>query len=353
MTTYRKAYADHRRTIGEARSVRVPDQVTKDIAFLYDRDQLLGTAFLVAVSPSRHRKTGFLYLVTARHVVEGVPSVTLRINNRLGEISKIPIDEEAWRLHHDRTADVAIAHIILDYDEIYPSVVHVEAFASNDYLIEMDVGVGDDVMFAGLFHASPGTERNLPIVHFGHIARMADELIPVEVTPGHSEDREAFLVEAVSWGGFSGSPVLVTFPPTRYLDRLTVPKASITQEPQMYWALLGLVSGHWNLPTKVLHANAPRGEDLERKALVNAGLALVQPAQQILDLLYREDTVAERKKWIDSNKKQTGGVVLDSALKEPDADGPNEFTRDDFEKSLRRVSRRASPSPPDEASRRT
>jgi hypothetical protein len=41
------------------------------------------------------------------------------------------------------------------------------------FLDDRRVGPGDEIVFVGLFQGAPGTDRNLPIARFGHIARMA------------------------------------------------------------------------------------------------------------------------------------------------------------------------------------
>jgi hypothetical protein len=68
------------------------------------------------------------------------------------------------------------------------------------------IGIGNEVAFAGLFVNHHGKKRNEPIVRFGNICGIPSE--PVSTKAG---DIEAYLVESRSVGGLSGSPVLWTW----------------------------------------------------------------------------------------------------------------------------------------------
>lgn len=64
-------------------------------------------------------------------------------------------------------------------------------------------GPGTEVFFVGRFLHHQGRERNHPTVRFGNIAQMPWE----PVRTGRGIRQEAFLVEARSESGYSGSPV--------------------------------------------------------------------------------------------------------------------------------------------------
>jgi hypothetical protein len=68
----------------------------------------------------------------------------------------------------------------------------------------MHIGIGDAVFITGLFSHHPGKARNLRVIRVGNIAAMPDE--PVKTQRG---EMEAYLIEARSLGGLSGSPVFV------------------------------------------------------------------------------------------------------------------------------------------------
>jgi len=82
--------------------------------------------------------------------------------------------------------------------------------ADDEYVNRNTIGAGDDVFFAGLFSEYPGRERIEPIVKFGNISLMPHEKIAVQMDPHRTTAQiDAYLVEARSWGGQSGSPVFI------------------------------------------------------------------------------------------------------------------------------------------------
>ena len=77
-------------------------------------------------------------------------------------------------------------------------------FADDKFILENEVGVGDEVFITGLFSHHHGNHKNIPIVRTGNIASMPEEKIQTQ-----NYLREAFLIEARSIGGLSGSPVFL------------------------------------------------------------------------------------------------------------------------------------------------
>ncbi len=298
--------------------MRVPQAVRDCVVYLYDGDELLGTGFCVGI-PETDEPTSAVwnYIVTARHVVQGIPSPIIRTNSVSGEAIHIQTSPDNWWHSHDPTADVASAFLPAEPD-FKPTVVRPNQIADDEFLVVREVGPGDEVVFTGLFQGAAGESRNLPIVRWGHIARMNEELVQTESPSGDIEEIDAIMVEAHSWGGHSGSPAIVLFPFDRWMDgvtRIQVP----TDDPRTSWALLGLVSSHWDLPSPVKMKNAPRGRDPEREALVNAGIALVVPGQHILDLLFRDDIATDRKR----RQAQGKGPRPTAAQASEQPEGPN------------------------------
>jgi len=187
------------------------------------------------------------------------------------------------------------------------------------------IGVGDDVFFAGLFSQFYGRRRSQPIVRFGQIALMPDEQISVCMDPGDSTNRtliDAYLVEARSWGGQSGSPAFqfATFGKNNpnYLNQ----KAPWQRSHDV--RVLGLVHGHYDIPQAI--------ESYDEKVDINAGIAIVVPAQAIIDLLDLEELVDEReqiRKAAESGKPSST----------PDAAGPDESEFERFEDLTARLIR--------------
>jgi hypothetical protein len=142
--------------------------------------------------------------------------------------------------------------------------------------------------------------RAEPVVRFGTISMMPNELVPIQNADNSISHVQALLVEARSWGGQSGSPAFVFFPATRHPGYLTL-GGGVSDDPdsdglliadEAMPQLLGLVSGHFNLMADVAFS-----QDIGAKANVplNTGIAIVIPAQKIIDALMNDELVAERR----------------------------------------------------------
>lgn len=123
---------------------------------------------------------------------------------------------------------------------------------------------------------------------------MPDEKVPIRFDPS-SDARtpvEAYLVEARSWGGHSGSPAFVYYPS----DRIHGIVDTSTWEP----ALLGLVQGHY----EILQDAALPGDILEKVSVpINSGIAVIIPAQKIMDTLMQEELVDKRNEVLQASRR--------------------------------------------------
>ncbi|MFC2023021.1 hypothetical protein ACFLTL_02570, partial [Chloroflexota bacterium] len=193
----------------------VPDEVRKCVVFIcYKGDtgvKLGGTAFFVGV-PGENPDIIYPYLVTARHVIEGVKkksidgTVGIRINRKNQSVQVVNTNLNDWRFHPtDDTVDVAAIQIAPStevYDFLYiPSSMA----ATEEVIVKEKIGCGDEVFLTGLFISHYGAEKNVPIIRIGNIACMPEELVQSKELGA----TEAYLVEARSIGGLSGSPVFV------------------------------------------------------------------------------------------------------------------------------------------------
>ena len=86
--------------------------------------------------------------------------------------------------------------------------------ATDKVINDNAIGVGDEVFLTGLFANHIGQQRNLPIIRVGNIALMPEE--PVQHPSLGPID--AYLIEARSIGGLSGSPVFVHLAPTSFKE---------------------------------------------------------------------------------------------------------------------------------------
>lgn len=248
------------------------------------------------------------YVVTARHVAAAAKAERLTLNVRVnrpdGKFKDVPIPAEAWVEHP--TSDVAAAILAAPGDWlVFP--IPVEMMITPAFAARSGLGIGDEIFFVGLYSERPGREAVQPVVRFGHIARMPTEKLTVSVGPEtKSQPLDAYLVEARSWGGQSGSPAFVYFSPNR------VPGAIVfTQATTMQFALLGLVHGHDDINRAVVVEKA------KTKATVpiNSGMAIVIPAADIIDVINSEEFKLDReeqRKRLESDEKMPTADMLDA-----------------------------------------
>lgn len=327
-----------RRALGERWTVRIPPAFAQCTAFLTEerKGRPSGTAFFAELEQSDRVWT---YLVTARHCLEESASRELyvRVNTQTG-FDDLPTSKDDWFMHD--SADVAvlpspvdrkrypIMEIPLDLaiDKQYRFDVAALDGRGNPILEPMlrqnfpegiTVEVGDELFSPGLFVQSAGRSRNLPVCRFGNVARMPGEETVIISTRARGDiPIRAYLVETHSWGGFSGAPMF-----WYYQYNMTVPIIAPRWRPapesklilpqhvpkperiDVMWgrgwaiALLGLVSGHYDVPTKA------KNEDIE--TALNAGIAIVTPAENIRELVMREDLVEDRKRRAAQDKEPT------------------------------------------------
>jgi hypothetical protein len=244
-----------------------------------------GTAFLAGIPapgppPVGNEGLYIRYLVTARHVValsRKYGSLFARIHHADGTAPFMEFPHDSWHQHGSTEVAVALLRTFAQIDHV---LIAVDQFELDAMAVAHKVAVGDEVFFVGLFSEHPGIERNQPIVRFGNISLMPDEKILVNLGDSTARIR-AYLVEARSWGGHSGSPAFVYFLPDRFGN-------SISMRADVPTFLLGLVQGHYDIKSDVKFIGDTGTVSM------NAGIAAVVPAQDIYDLLMSGSVVAQR-----------------------------------------------------------
>ena len=279
--------------------MNVPDEVRKCVAFLVYKDsngmKLAGTAFLVGISSSDpdFPQLVFSYAVTAKHVIDAIREnsadgkVYFRMNHKGVGAKLVESRLEDWRFHpSDRSVDVAVipGSVGQEFDHLlYP----VAAFATPEVIARNGVGIGDEVFLVGLFVHHFGQARNIPIVRIGNIAAMPEE--KVQTATG---DIDAYLIEARSIGGLSGSPVFVNLSGVRNVGgSLRVGGAG--------FYLLGLMHGHWYVKPEADTVVIDSYDEA-----VNMGIGIVIPSQKILEVLDQPEFQESRRRQIDELRKQ-------------------------------------------------
>jgi len=320
-------------------NMRIPNWVRKCVVFLAYRDDtgkvyLAGTGFLV-FRPVSDIVGGFVYLVTAAHVIQGIKDkgcdkVFIRIDFKDGTGKWAETDVGQWIFHPtDPLVDVAVLQISGQFAglvAVEPFTLHV--MISSSELAEKGVGVGTEVFLSGLFTEHPGVERNIPIVRVGNIAATPEE----KVKSGRGFI-DAYLVETRSIGGLSGSPVFVHLG-LWHKDK-GVLKMATSDEGIIYF--LGLMQGHWDSPG-LSQADVASDESQKTEERVNMGIGIVVPAEKIVEVIrhpkIEERNAAELEKHANRNLP-----VQDTASYEEHV-----FTKEDFDAALKKVSKRLPPS---------
>ena len=273
--------------------MRVPEKMTKCVAFIASKApseasyHYRGTAFFIGVDSPRFPETrGYVFTVTAKHVVRGAQArgeeLFLRLNLTAGGSHLLKVSSDHWYFPEDEAADVAVTPVRFEPPEAFDLVIFPSGgFATEQKITEHEIGIGDELFISGLFARHFGTERNLPIVRSGIIASMPHERLSDPIS-GLSYD--AYLVEVRSIGGLSGSPVFVVLPPGRVVGE------SVQGGPR-YFFLLGLIRGHWNRSMEEPDSWEPSELDT-----VNMGIAVVTPVQEMIKVIESEEVQAEMKK---------------------------------------------------------
>lgn len=242
----------------------------------------VGTGFLVA-TPAAVPGQGYQYLVTAKHVIVQIDAhskdkkALLRINHtdRTAHVYETNVSD--WTFHPQTpSVDVAVAPIALG------ELIELRAFPLaliREQQAPLWVSVGTDVCAPGLFYNHAGAQRNLPVLRIGSISALPEEPIFLN-SLGAAVD--AYLIEARSIGGLSGSPVFA------YRETGT---GRFRSDWEVY--LIGLIHGHFDV--SVL---PPDSNELSRRAeRVNMGLAIVIPTRKILEVVdqpkFRDHRLAE------------------------------------------------------------
>jgi hypothetical protein len=285
--------------------MRVPDQIKKCVMFVLYRNEegetiLAGTAFLVGM-PDKEAPKDFVYCVTARHVIANIHKhsrdlkIILRINKHDGSFENIETDFYRWQYHpDDNTVDVAVLPYFPSPRIFDVVTIHFESAVTQPAIKQANIGIGDEVFITGLFTQHSGIKRNLPIIRVGNIAMMSEEGVSTEIFG----KIEAYLIEARSIGGLSGSPVFVQ------KSGVQLPEGGgvIFDNERFHW--LGLIHGHWDIKSTAQDEAIVDGT-LASEGKVNMGIAIVVPATKILEVLNQpiltEQREEERKRFRGAN----------------------------------------------------
>jgi len=269
----------------------IPSQVKDIVTFIFIKapnGQLVpnGTGFFVGVKSEQDTAKSFVYLVTAKHVLQDsskqyYDSVYIRLNKKDSgsEFIQIPVKENTTVfLHQDPTVDIAVIPALPDQKIFDFKMLPEEMLTTKELFEKNHIKEGDEVFFTGLFTGHVGAKKNYPIVRFGRVAMLTDEKIEWE-----GELVDLYLVETQSFGGNSGAPVFF------YLGAIRDPGVIRVGTPKLF--LAGVMKGSFNKgnPISVVQTNTIP------IAYENLGIAAVVPAYNLHEILFSDKLRAIRK----------------------------------------------------------
>lgn len=270
--------------------MKISSKIRKAVGFVGYIDQTkdnfvpVGSFFYVGHDPSPGATfASRVYAVTARHVIDGlrklgVTDVQLRVNKKddTDPLQTLSTEISKWVVHpSDDTIDAAVLELGIPGDLDHLAIPY-SMFVTPQVLSNNEVDLGDEVFISGLFKHHYGGSRNIPIVRVGNLAALNEE----KVSTKEYGLIDAYLVEARSIGGLSGSPAFLNLGHSRMIDgRL---KAVNGAEAMVY--LLGLVHGHFD--TKVGELDiSPEGGASSEEEKINSGIAIVVPISHVRSII--------------------------------------------------------------------
>jgi hypothetical protein len=261
--------------------MQVPNEIRKCVAFVAmamanGEMRLVGTVFFLG-REIQGTDRFVHYFVTAKHVIEGIrdkglTKAFIRLNWKDGQPQWAETDISSWYFHPTNPrVDVAVLRATLPEESdhlVYP----LSSIVTPLIMATAQIGPGSEVFLVGLFAPHSGQQRNIPIIRVGNIAALPEEQVETRIGL-----IDAYLIEARSIGGLSGSPVFVHLG-TVWVDKGRIKAAKFGR---VYY-LLGLMHGHWDIGLSDLD-DAQGG--IRGKQTVNMGIGIVVPVEQILEVI--------------------------------------------------------------------
>lgn len=264
-------------------------------------DVPLGTAFFVVYPDVRGGPDfGFMYLVTAKHVLRDsdttfLHTLKVRLNLKDGSGSDfvdVPVTDEQGHLvwftdEQDPTNEAAIFPLLPNQEKVDFKAIPTSMFVTSDTFAKANVSEGDRVFFIGLLPQFYGVSRNYPVVRTGTLALITDEKIPLGAIGSH----HVYVAEISGWPGNSGSPV--------FLDLAGVRGGSLRLGEDL--RMLGILLAESNniISAKInqtLQYNWGNGE--------NTGISYVLPAADLTTVLDGPAAQAARDREIAAKAKK-------------------------------------------------
>jgi hypothetical protein len=261
----------------------IPNEVRKCVVFLGYKMadgsmRMAGSAFFLGMEAEAGQAKQ-VFLVTAKHVVDGVrrlgiEDIYVRANLKDGNATWVRCNGQ-WLFHPEsHSVDVALLKTDIPAELDHLAIPH-SLCATDEIFAAHEVGLGDEVFVVGLFRHHSGDRRNVPIVRVGNLAAMSEE----KVVTQHFGPMDAYLIEARSIGGLSGSAVFLNFGVIRFVNG----QVKHAQSGPIFF-LLGLIHGHYDVPSSSIDSVEIDGTGLTTER-INTGMAIVVPMHKIFQAI--------------------------------------------------------------------
>jgi hypothetical protein len=252
--------------------------------FLYQerngRFEPIGTGFNLLVIQS---EMTFWYMVTCRHVVKPLLDTNELVYTRLNRSDRRAVAFEPlrgdWHFHPDPAVDLAVLGRPPGRGRLEVTAISVDALLTRQRSMATGYALseGDEVFFSGLFESHMGEKRNMPILRFGHVSMVTDELIQ-----GEYGMARYYLLEIQAYPFNSGSPVFVIHP---------------TNSMQMEFSVAGVIAGFF--PERQL----PRIDETGRTIIFShLGISSAVPADSVQEILNLADLKEARRKGMGAGR---------------------------------------------------
>ena len=179
-----------------------------------------------------------------------------------------------------KPAKVPVSSVSYKFGVIPSSIV-----VDRNTLSARGVSEGYDMFFVGLFVPFYGSNENLPICRFGHLAMMPDEPIPW----GSEGKLNLYLMETKAFGGNSGSPAFFTT--KKDIAHLTLSKFLNRGASSSQILLAGVVKGYFGDWSQVQMINSAAVPVVRQ----NTGVAAIVPASYLAEILFSREEKEIRK----------------------------------------------------------
>jgi hypothetical protein len=296
---------------------------------------LAGTCFLLGQT-SQYQLTLFPYIVTAKHVQSILRGreAFIRLNRREPKdgvwATYLPLPDN-WAFHENDEVDLAVLPIDREYlanEDAKFHFIWIDSILASHERIKgkgatWPPTVGEEVSFSAMLSHHTGKKRNVPYVRLGHLSLVTEETII-----GHEgKESDYYLIDAQCYPGNSGAPVWVCYDVTEDGTNLA---------PGKYAVVLGVLSSGYPHKEELVEMTVEGKVAKHTYNYFSLGISLVTPIEKVAAIINKQEFKDIRDN-IDREKAKGNQPYPVSSIP---VTGEKPFTQDDFEKALKKVSRK-------------